>query len=200
MKGSEQIEVIVASDFPIVRSGLAFTLRHLSSLRVNTIEVASLDDLHACIDSHTPDIVMATPTLSASFDPAKLRSNDSLRRMKIMSIEVVTLPRSSQALYDGTISIADDVAAIEAKVASLVNSELKKEDERESLSQRETEIVSLVVKGLTNKEIADRLFLSVHTVITHRRNIARKLEIHSATGLTIYAIVNGIVKLDDVKL
>ena len=52
---------------------------------------------------------------------------------------------------------------------------------------------------MTNKEIADRLYLSVHTVNTHRRNIARKLEIHSIAGLTIYAIVNKLVKLDEVK-
>ena len=48
---------------------------------------------------------------------------------------------------------------------------------------------------MTNREIADRLFLSTHTVITHRRNIARKLQIHSASGLTIYAIVNKLVEL-----
>lgn len=64
---------------------------------------------------------------------------------------------------------------------------------REVLSQREKDIVIGVVKGLTNKEIADKLCISIHTVLTHRRNIARKLEIHSPAGLVIYAIVNGIV-------
>ena len=66
--------------------------------------------------------------------------------------------------------------------------------------QREKEIITYVVKGLTNKEIADKLCLSVHTVITHRRNIARKLQIHSPAGLTIYAIVNKLVELKDVEL
>lgn len=73
-------------------------------------------------------------------------------------------------------------------------------DGKEPLSLREKEIITLVTKGLTNKEIADRLFLSVHTVITHRRNIARKLEIHSATGLTIYAIVNKLIDISEVNL
>ena len=67
------------------------------------------------------------------------------------------------------------------------------------MSQREKEIVVCVVKGLTNKAIADKLFISIHTVITHRRNIARKLQIHSPAGLTIYAIVNKLVDLQDVK-
>jgi len=46
----------------------------------------------------------------------------------------------------------------------------------------------------------DRLCISVNTVITHRRNIARKLQIHSPAGLTIYAIVNGLVDISSVKL
>ena len=70
----------------------------------------------------------------------------------------------------------------------------------ETLSEREKEIIVQVVKGLSNKEIAEALFISVNTVMTHRRNIARKLQIRSAAGLTIYAIVNGLVNLDDVQL
>lgn len=75
-----------------------------------------------------------------------------------------------------------------------------KSNEQETLSAREKEIITCVVKGMTNKETAESLFLSVHTVITHRRNIARKLQIHSPAGLTIYAIVNKLVELSDIKL
>ena len=70
---------------------------------------------------------------------------------------------------------------------------------QEPLSAREREIIVCVVKGLTNKEIADCLCISTHTVITHRRNIASKLQIHSAAGLTIYAIVNKLVELSEIK-
>ena len=82
---------------------------------------------------------------------------------------------------------------------ALMRSSTNWDDEQQSLSSREKEIVVCVVKGMTNREIADRLFLSTHTVITHRRNIARKLQIHSASGLTIYAIVNKLVELGDIK-
>ena len=70
----------------------------------------------------------------------------------------------------------------------------------ETLSEREKEIVGCVVRGLTNKEIAHALYISVNTVITHRKNISRKLNIHSVSGLTIYAIVNSLVNLEDVKM
>ena len=70
----------------------------------------------------------------------------------------------------------------------------------EQLSIREKEIIACVAKGMTSKEIADRLCLSVHTVTTHRRNITGKLQIHTPAGLTIYAIVNKLVSLDEIKL
>jgi regulator of cell morphogenesis and NO signaling len=70
----------------------------------------------------------------------------------------------------------------------------------ESISERERDVIIGVVQGMANKEIADRLCISVNTVITHRRNIARKLQIHSPAGLTIYAIVNGLVDISSVKL
>ena len=67
------------------------------------------------------------------------------------------------------------------------------------LSDREIEVMSLIVQGYINKEIADKLCLSVNTVTTHRRNIARKLQIHSPAGITIYAIVNKLVTIDEVN-
>ena len=73
-------------------------------------------------------------------------------------------------------------------------------DNSEALSEREKDVIIGVVQGLLNKEIADRLCISLNTVITHRRNIARKLQIHSPAGLTIYAIVHGLVDISSVKL
>ena len=70
----------------------------------------------------------------------------------------------------------------------------------DALSDREKDVIVALVQGLANKEIADHLCISVNTVITHRRNIARKLQIHSPAGLTIYAIVNGLIDISSVKL
>ena len=70
----------------------------------------------------------------------------------------------------------------------------------DALSDREKDVIVSLVQGMSNKEIADHLCISVNTVITHRRNIARKLQIHSPAGLTIYAIVNGLVDISSVKL
>lgn len=72
--------------------------------------------------------------------------------------------------------------------------------EEQPISGRERDIIECVAYGMSNKEIADRLCISVNTVTTHRRNIAQKLQIHSPAGLAIYAVINGILKIDDPRL
>ena len=66
-----------------------------------------------------------------------------------------------------------------------------------SLTERETEITKLIAKGFTNKEIGEKLFLTVHTISTHRKNILKKLNVHSASALTLYAINAGIIDIAD---
>lgn len=72
-------------------------------------------------------------------------------------------------------------------------------DKSDILSDREKDIVVCITKGMSNKEIANTLYLSVHTVTTHRRNIANKLQIHSTAGLIIYAIANQLVNIRDIQ-
>lgn len=79
------------------------------------------------------------------------------------------------------------------------NTAIKARKNADLLSDREKEIIKYAALGLSNKEIAEKLFLSVHTVTTHRRNISAKLNIHSPAALTIYAIINHIVEMDDIR-
>lgn len=78
-------------------------------------------------------------------------------------------------------------------VSARISSMIKNAEATESISEREREIIVCLVQGLSNKEIASKLFISVNTVMTHRRNISRKLQIHSLAGLTIYAIANNLI-------
>lgn len=72
-------------------------------------------------------------------------------------------------------------------------------DKLEVLSEREKDIIICVAKGMNNKEIADYLYLSVHTVTTHRRNISNKLQIQTTAGLIIYAIANKLVNIEEIQ-
>ncbi len=85
-------------------------------------------------------------------------------------------------------------------VSVKISKMISQSNNNEMLSDREKDVIISLVQGMSNKEIADHLCISINTVITHRRNIARKLQIHSPAGLTIYAIVNNLVDISSVKL
>lgn len=75
----------------------------------------------------------------------------------------------------------------------------KKSEITEGLSLRETEVLQLVAKGYMNKQIADSLSISMHTVISHRKNLTRKLGINTVSGLTIYALLNGLITFEEIQ-
>ena len=123
-----------------------------------------------------------------------------VHELKVVALVSVVMDANQLKDYDEQINLFDDVEKLTQKISSLMNVAEEDENELDTLSQREKEIIGCVVRGMTNKEIAEKLFISVHTVITHRRNITRKLQIHSAAGLTIYAFVNKLVELGEVKM
>lgn len=86
---------------------------------------------------------------------------------------------------------------VSAKISSMIG---KNQEGADALGEREKDVIVALVQGMSNKEIAEHLCISVNTVLTHRRNIARKLQIHSPAGLTIYAIVNNLIDISAVKL
>lgn len=73
-------------------------------------------------------------------------------------------------------------------------------ENNKELSARETDVLQLIVKGITNKEIADKLNISLNTVLTHRKNITTKLGIKTVSGLTFYAIMNGIISGEEIEI
>lgn len=101
---------------------------------------------------------------------------------------VPTVEKLEQNLQAGCVSIKSD------------DEQLSESEKLETLSQREKEIIVCVAKGLSNKEIANELNLSIHTVTTHRRNICAKIQIHTPAGLTIFAIANKLVRIQDIKV
>lgn len=201
MKNNEVIRIAIAETSLIVRGGLNAALKRLTNVKVQPIELLSMEALHDCVRTQCPDMLIVNPTFGDYFDVARFRDETSGKRLRLIALVTSFVDASLLNKYDESISIFDDLEILSKKIAGLMNVASGEEeiDSQDALSQREREIVICVVKGMTNKEIAEKLFLSIHTVITHRRNISKKLQIHSAAGLTIYAIVNKLVTLSDVK-
>ncbi len=200
MKNSDVIRIAIAETSIIIRGGVTQALKRLPQLKVQPIELASFDALRDLVCTQPPHILLVNPSFGTFFDVSQFRTEVLDRSVRVVALVSAFTDTSLLSRYDDVISIFDDLETIGKKISALQN--IPSDDESEnpdSLSQREKEIIVCVVKGMTNKEIAENLYLSVHTVITHRRNISRKLQIHSAAGLTIYAIVNKLVELKDIK-
>ena len=198
MKNNEAIRIAVAENSVIIRSGLTLALKRLPNLKVQPVELLSVEALHDCLRTQYPDILVVNPTFGDYFDVVRFREETTGKGIRVVALVSSFIDANLLSKYDDSISIFDDLETLSNKITRLDEPDTE-EDGQETLSQREKEIVVCVVKGMTNKEIAEKLFLSIHTVITHRRNISKKLQIHSAAGLTIYAIVNKLVELSDVK-
>ena len=200
MNNTPSLKIVVAETSVIIRSGLAAVLKRLPNLNAQPVEIATPESLKHYLQLHTPDIVIANPTFGGWFDLHAVKHAHPKTGIKYMALVSTVIDPNVLKTYDGHFSILDDTDTIAAQINHLLHTEEEEEEnEQDLLSQREKEIITCVVKGMTNKAIADKLFLSVHTIITHRRNIARKLQIHSPAGLTIYAIVNKLVALEDIK-
>lgn len=200
MKSEDIIHIAVVESSAIVRGGLAAILRRLGDLNVQPVEISSKESLRHCMEAHQPDILIVNPQFGGWFDLDGFRQEYPHADIKYISLIYTVVDSNQLKGYDETVNLFDDVESLTRKISVLMNVADEEEGDASSLSQREKEIVGCIVRGMTNKEIAEKLFISVHTVITHRRNITRKLQIHSAAGLTIYAIVNKLVELGEVKM
>lgn len=201
-KDDNLLKVLIVEPSEIIRSGLSVTLRRISGYNIQPIEINSMENLEHVLELNKPDLLIINPSFWGYVDMTKVRGYYAADKLKIIAITSNSYSDMLLSKYDEVISIYDKAEHIKDKLNKLFDDPDSKEEDSgdgETLSSREKEILVLVVKGMTNKEIAQELFLSTHTIITHRRNIARKLEIHSTAGLTVYAIVNKLVELDDIK-
>ena len=152
-------------------------------------ESSKLRELKSIIIKYLPSDGLHNNQLSATlYDIYKNEEWLSLHAQVEDEIFIPAVRRLEQKLKQSDVT---------AKISNLIG---KNVDGTEALGEREKDVIVALVQGMTNKEIADHLCISVNTVITHRRNIARKLQIHSPAGLTIYAIVNNLVDISSVKL
>ncbi len=191
---------VVADNSFIVRSGLVSILRHIPGLAATAFDVKTQESLRNYVAMHHPDVVIVNPVFDGLFDVKAFKAEFKQEDMRVVAISSAVIDQNVLSGYDEHFLLYDSPDDVYDKIKKVLLAEKQESSSTtESLSNREREIIVCVVKGMTNKEIAEKLCLSIHTVITHRRNISNKLQIRSAAGLTIYAIVNKLVDIKDVK-
>ena len=198
MKNRNNIKIVIAENSLILRSGISAVLKRLSDYTFSINEVSNMDAFMLFSRLHRPEIAIINPLFLGGVSIANYKRDNP--DTKVVALVSGYFDNKTLADFDGSISIFDDLDTVNDTISSVLHIEEDDDNiETEQLSQREKEIIGCVVKGLTNKAIAEKLSISIHTVITHRRNISKKLQIHSSAGLAIYAIVNKIVEIQDTK-
>lgn len=190
------LNIMLCTPSPIEFNGLCTVLRNIRamSLSFRSIDATSLS-LNPSLPSNA-DILICDPVAVSHATLQSLRH--LFPSVKIVLLYHTSLPQDYVRLYDAAISIYDTESVIEQTVTSLFASR-KQQGGASELTQREKEIIIGVVKGMSNKEIAAGINVSVNTVMTHRRNIAAKLQIHSAAGLTVYALMSNLITLEELS-
>lgn len=192
----KHVTVLVLSESPVIAAGIATLLSGRKDPTVTAV-LTDLDSLPDALQTHKAVAVIADPILLPPGRIAPLKA-ESPWNPHFIAIYSSALPRSVTREYDAALSVYDPTEQLLSLITKAITEDTADDPSRE-LSPREKEVVTGIVKGLSNKEIAAEINVSVNTVMTHRRNIASKLQIHSPAGLTIYAIVSKLVTIDELK-
>lgn len=189
------ISIALMMPSAILASGLTSVIRRLYDVQCSITEIGGENYFEELSKLHPSILIVDPVNCPLQWDALKSSSSSPV---KIIAVLVQQMPKESLKWFDDTISVYDTAATIMETVRR--NAITGEDDDRgKELSPREKEVIVGIVKGLSNKEIASEMNVSVNTVMTHRRNIAAKLHIHTPAGLTIYAIVSNLVKLEDIK-
>ena len=212
----EKINLIVVDDHSLVRKSLISVLERYDNINI-LADFGSGIDLLAKIEHYTPDVILLDVSMP------DINGIETLRRLMLVRPELKVigltmhddkeiinnmmkagakgyilkdspfqeLIKAIQQVNSGKIFYSSKVAGI--ILEDYTNTVQNKNEDDELLSFREKEIIGLVAQGLTNKQIGDKLFLSVRTVENHRQNINRKLKIDSTAELIKYAYSKGLV-------
>lgn len=198
MAENKTYRILLIEPSEIVASGISAIINKSSEFKITS----TLPNLSYYKNRHSLfDIVIINPTVIDYNERFDIRSifcpeeNDTV----IVALTYTSHDENVLRQYDDCIGIYDSASRIFQKLHNAIKESRENGNELYELSTRERDILIAVAKGKTNKEIADEFNISIYTVISHRRNISRKLGINSISGLTVYAIMNKLIDISSIQ-
>lgn len=193
------VQIVILSRSFVLNRGLQFIFNKIRG--INVVEISeNLDDLQPLIIDKQIDFILVSDIIfSNNRHLEELYKTNNILRWGIIRTKGIDL--HSLFNFELDLSIYDSEYLILKKINHFIEKEnhehisLSSESE---LSSREQDVLKEVALGFTNQQIAEKLFISQHTVITHRKKITAKLGIKTISGLTVYAILNNLIEMGDV--
>lgn len=189
--------IVIIEPYAMIAQGLRLMIDEIKGYEVSAI-IADGHYIERIIPLR-PDIVIVNPSMIDIKKRGEL--DDMAQRLHNAAFAALVYQYVDPDVlryFKTTIDISDSREKVAIKLRQLLETS-EPTTESTELSDREKEILVAVAKGLTNKSIAEQYHLSVHTVITHRKNLTRKTGIKSVSGLTVYAILNNLIDITEVE-
>ena len=196
--GTGILNIAVIEPSHIIYEGLSHILLK-ADCHLNIFRFKDFDEVHSNTTNIEYDIVIMNPAQILNRLPDFVKAKKKAPATHWLALVYAFFDAQMMTHFDGVFHINDMPTNIAKSIQSFLASEPAQlaEDEQEQLSDREKDVLILITKGLLNKEIADKLNISIHTVISHRKNISTKTGIKSQSGLTIYALTKKLISIED---
>ena len=202
MNANKLYKIVVIEPSEIVTAGLVKLFDDSYTFRI----VGSFDSLAAFKDGISKlsvDIIIINPTTIDYDKRFAVRSwlGDMANNVGVVALVHSYIHSDILRQFNGIIEISDTFNTIETSLRSAIDTtsvERKETYDNQELTDREKDVLVAVARGCMNKEVADQLNISIHTVISHRKNISRKTGIKSVSGLTVYALINNLIDKDEI--
>ena len=191
-------QVLIVEKSKIVSEGLKAVLTGLfPSIKVSV--AGFVDECPLVLKGNNPDLVIFSPELlTDNMDRTRAKHKFDPQAI-IVGIISHYCPKETIDMFDDSIFFTDSVDSIDEKLQYLYKFRRRFNMNSAKLTERERMVLRLLIHGYSNREVAEKLSISSHTVISHRKNIMEKTSIKSLAGLAAYAILNNIADMDDIK-
>jgi len=187
-----KLKIMIVEPSEIITQGLVSILEKCNFSICRTEKNTS--QLEILLEKTKPDVLIINPTLNAPDNRTPLHTFLARKTMvNVFALVYQYIPTALLKNYSKVIDIQSHEEQIKLLFENIEKSTNETTSENYELTSRETDVLTLMVKGMLNKEIADKLNISIHTVITHRKNIVRKTGIKTVAGLTVYAMLNNLM-------
>lgn len=189
--------VLIEHSF-LLRSGVESLVQEIPGMLIIEVFNGGEKNLLEKIKKKKPDLVIIDPdSLGNSFIGfiTKLQGEPEIEAIGLLSKDC---PENVSSRFKHKLIVSENKHALLASLRKICGSDgpCQKNDQG-PISKREIIVLKEVVKGLTNQEIANKLFISIHTVMTHRKNITKKLGIKTVSGLMVYSLMNNIIDINE---
>lgn len=191
--------VFIIHPAEIIRKGLALLLQEYFKMEIT--QLSSINDLNSfsAINNNLIIVIIQKGLILPAETEERLRKNN---QFYLISLSASTDKEGVTQGYDYDLNVLASNLEIQKLIQVIRKSASKSKIvhvENGDLTQREKDVIRQIALGLSNKEMADKLNISIHTVISHRKNITEKLNIKSISGLTVYAIMNNLLDISDIN-